>query len=128
MRLNQVTVAVHDLDAATAFYQRLGLTQIVDNPPSYARFECLDGGSTFSLHADAGAATGETVLYFECDDVDAEVARLQEQGIAFEQLPTDEPWLWREARLSDPSGNRLCLYHAGSNRRFPPWRLDGRNA
>jgi hydroxymethylpyrimidine/phosphomethylpyrimidine kinase len=33
------------------------------------------------------------------------------------------PWLWREARLRDPSGNEICLYHAGANRRFPPWRI-----
>lgn len=126
MRLNQVTLAVKDLEAAKAFYQRLGLLQIVDNPPTYARFECAEGGSTVSLEASANAGAGDTVIYFECEDVDAEVARLKEQGIAFEQLPTDESWLWREARLRDPSGNRLCLYHAGPNRRFPPWRIDGR--
>jgi len=27
------------------------------------------------------------------------------------------------APLRDPDGNELCLYHAGENRRFPPWRL-----
>jgi hypothetical protein len=25
--------------------------------------------------------------------------------------------------LRDPDGNILCLYHAGDNRRNPPWRL-----
>ena len=32
-------------------------------------------------------------------------------------------WLWREARLVDPSGNVICLYHAGENRLNPPWRV-----
>jgi hydroxymethylpyrimidine/phosphomethylpyrimidine kinase len=32
-------------------------------------------------------------------------------------------WLWREAWLRDPAGNSICLYHAGDNRRFPPWRI-----
>ena len=26
-------------------------------------------------------------------------------------------------RLTDPAGNRLCLYQAGEYRRYPPWRL-----
>ena len=52
------------------------------------------------------------------------VERLHMAGVTFDQLPTDQPWLWREARLTDPSGNAVCLYQAGENRRFPPWRLD----
>ena len=44
-------------------------------------------------------------------------------GIAFDSPPTDQPWLWREARLRDPDGNCLCLFAAGENRRHPPWRL-----
>ena len=35
----------------------------------------------------------------------------------------DQPWLWREARLQDPSGNVICRYHAGENRLNPPWRV-----
>ena len=58
-------------------------------------------------------------------DVDAAVASIQEQGLEFESEPVDQPWLWREAHLRDPAGNRLCIYHAGENRRFPPWRLPG---
>lgn len=126
MRLNQVTLAVRDLDESKAFYQRLGLRLIVDSPPEYARLELPDGEATVSLELAPGAVAGASVLYFECDDVDGTVARLMEEGVDFEQMPIDQPWLWREARLSDPSGNRLCLYHAGVNRRFPPWRVDGR--
>ena len=37
--------------------------------------------------------------------------------------PVDQRWLWREAYLRDPAGNLLCLYCAGENRLFPPWRL-----
>jgi len=44
-------------------------------------------------------------------------------GVTFESGPCDQPWLWREARLRDPDGNAICLYWAGPNRRFPPWRL-----
>jgi hydroxymethylpyrimidine/phosphomethylpyrimidine kinase len=121
MNLNQVTVALDDYAASVAFYRLLGLTQIVDAPPDYARFECADG-ATFSVHRTGHPAGRGTVAYFECEDLDGEVARLRAAGVAFLSGPRDEEWLWREARLLDPAGNELCLYHAGENRRFPPWR------
>jgi len=122
VKLNQVTVIAHDYEASVAFYRTLGLTQIVAAPPRYARFEC-DNGATFSLHVDDCRAAGGTVVYFEVDDLDATVESLKQAGIGFAQEPRDERWLWREARLSDPAGNEICLYFAGENRRFPPWRL-----
>lgn len=126
MNLNHVTLPVSELAPAVAFYRRLGLVQITHAPPRYARFECPEGDATFSLHAVPEAAwpTG-VVVYFECADLDARVAALQADGLVFTQLPRDEPWLWREARLLDPSGNVVCLYRAGTNRRYPPWRLEG---
>jgi predicted enzyme related to lactoylglutathione lyase len=63
------------------------------------------------------------VIYFEVDDVDATVRELAAQGVEIESGPVDQRWLWREAYLRDPSNNRICLYRAGENRRFPPWRL-----
>ncbi len=64
------------------------------------------------------------MVYFECDDLDGTVARLQADGLVFDSAPADQPWLWREARLTDPDGNPLCLFHAGQNRIDPPWRVD----
>ncbi len=123
MRLNQVTVSARDLDASIAFYRTLGLKLIVKND-HYARFECPDGGSTFSLHLDSAArGVSETTIYFENDDLDGEVQRLKARGVTFDADPVDQTWLWREAYLRDPAGNRVCLYRAGEIRRFPPWRL-----
>lgn len=123
MNLNQVTLPALDVGAAAMFYRGMGFTQIVDSP-HYARFECPDGDATFSVHrVDAVAPDSGVVLYFECDDLDARVAMLQGRGFVIDSLPTDEPWLWREARLKDPSGNVLCLFHAGENRKNPPWRI-----
>ncbi len=122
MKLNQVTVPATDLDRSIAFYRTLGFTLIVEND-HYARFEIGDGESTFSLHLGGEAGNGPS-LYFECEDLDARVAALKAQGIAFENDPVDRSWLWREASFRDPAGNRLCLYWAGENRRFPPWRLE----
>ena len=127
MDLNQITVACLDYEESVAFYTTLGLHQIVASPPQYARFETT-GGTTFSVHT-AGHVPSDsaTVIYFEVDDVDAEVVRLQAAGLDFESEAQDQRWLWREARLRDPAGNRICIYTAGENRRFPPWRLQGRS-
>jgi catechol 2,3-dioxygenase-like lactoylglutathione lyase family enzyme len=125
MLLNQVTVTATDLDASIAFYTRLGFRLIV-KADHYARFEIGDGQSTFSLHlGDAAGAANGPHLYFECADLDARVADLKAKGIAFENDPVDQSWKWREAWFRDPAGNRLCLYWAGENRRFPPWRIAG---
>lgn len=124
MNLNQVTLPVSDFDRSVAFYRDMGFTLIVHAPPRYARFECPDGDSTFSIHTvEHPVSTTGLVVYFECADLDARVERLIASGFEFTKLPADERWLWREARLSDPSGNVICLYWAGDNRRNPPWRI-----
>lgn len=123
MRLNQVTVSVNDVEAAIAFYRTLGLRLIVHSP-HYARFECPDGESTFSVHLDSAfSGISSTVVYFEHDALDALVASLKQRGLSFERDPVDQQWLWREAYLKDPSGNRICLFQAGEARRYPPWRV-----
>lgn len=117
---NQVTVPLADYDASVAFYRTLGLKQIVADSPRYARFESTSG-STFSIEATDESAG--PICYFECADLDAVITRLQADGVAVSD-PRDEDWGWREARLTDPAGNAICLYQAGENRRFPPWRLE----
>ena len=118
MKLNQVTVGATDYEASVAFYAALGLRQIVASPPRYARFE-TPGGETFSIH-EADEVRSGTTVYFEVEDVDAAVTAI---GLKLLSPPTDRPWLWREARLLDPAGNEVCIYHAGANRRYPPWRI-----
>ena len=120
--LNQITVGSSDYAASVAFYSTLGLTQIVDSPANgYARFEAANG-VTLSIHAE-GLVTSGTTIYFESQRLDAWVTELASVGLAFEQMPQDELWGWREARLLDPFGNSVCLYCAGESRRYPPWRL-----
>jgi predicted enzyme related to lactoylglutathione lyase len=63
------------------------------------------------------------IVYFEVEDLDGRCRELEAAGIAFDREPRDEPWLWREARLRDPSGNVICLYRAGEHRKNPPWRI-----
>jgi hydroxymethylpyrimidine/phosphomethylpyrimidine kinase len=123
-RLNQVTVTGTDYERSVAFYRQLGLKQIVDNPPDYARFEAA-GGGTFSVQIDPEEKiVATTAVYFECDDLDERVEQLARAGLIFEHGPRNQPWMWREARLRDPDGNIVFLYKAGEARRFPPWRID----
>jgi catechol 2,3-dioxygenase-like lactoylglutathione lyase family enzyme len=123
MIMNQVCLPVADIATAAAFYRKLGFLQIVD-APHYARFACEGDGPTFSLEvSERGGSSGATI-YFETPALDERVAELRAKGIEFEQLPTDQPWLWREAVLHDPSGNRIKLYYAGENRLNPPWRVE----
>jgi len=122
-RLNQVTVTGKDYELSVAFYTRLGLKQIVANPPDYARFETA-GGATLSIQIDPDETiSATTAIYLECDDLDDQVDRLARDGMPFEHGPRNQPWMWREARLRDPDGNIIFLYKAGESRRFPPWRI-----
>jgi len=125
MNLNQITVPSLDLSVSVPFYQKLGLTLIVDAPPHYARFECPDGESTFSIHkTDKGPKEPGVYVYFECENLDEKVAILADKGIEFDEMPSDKRWLWREARLKDPDGNQLILFYGGENRKNPPWRVE----
>ena len=127
MNLNQVTLPAKDMEQSTDFYRRLGFLQIVDTP-HYARFSCPDDGATFSLSLDEDLANNRgqsgAIIYFEHKQLDSWVKEIQQRGIELEQLPTDQSYLWREAVLRDPSGNKIKLYWAGENRLNPPWRVE----
>ena len=124
LNLNQLTIQVKDVEKSIAFYEQLGLKLIVKSTPKYARFECLAGDTTFSLHhTDSDLPSSSTWLYFETETLDEDVKRLQSLGIELEELPTDQDWLWREARLKDPDNHTIILYFAGKNRKDPPWKL-----
>ena len=92
-----------------------------------ARFKSTRGDATFSIHAVGGPLEpSKTMVYFECIALDQQVKDLCARGVLFAQMPKDEPWHWREARLLDPASNVICLYHAGENRLNPPWRMSDR--
>ncbi len=125
MNLNQVTIYTDKPLATVEFYQKLGLRLIVDSLPRYARLECPDGDATLSVsHAEETAPNEHIVLYFECEDLDAKVAELENLGLQFATEQQDQTWLWRETYLKDPRGNKICLFYAGENRQKPPWRVE----
>lgn len=127
MRLNHVTLIVSSFETSKAFYKALGLIQIVDAPPRYARFQLPAGESTLSIEVmDRPPAFPSAQLFLELPSasaLDMEVARLKAEGLVFSLEPTDMDYLWREARLVDPDGHDIRLYHAGENRLNPPWKV-----
>ena len=128
MRLNQVTLPCTDYAASVNWWQRFGLTLIVDSPDRYARFECpvIEGEepSTLSLHIVEPFVPGDwPAVYFEVSDVFMEVGGRCMAGIHPLGEPERKDWKWTEAWYQDPAGNRVCLYTAGKNRRFPAWRV-----
>jgi catechol 2,3-dioxygenase-like lactoylglutathione lyase family enzyme len=139
MNLNQITLPVTSVPSSIPFYEKLGLKLIVHTHDAYARFECPSSDSTLSLHqverAPPSPGSSPTAVepptrsrddgvwvYFEVEDVDGKVKELEAKGIEIEQQPVDQKWLWREARLRDADGNVIIIYHAGENRKNPPWR------
>lgn len=128
LRLNQVTLGAIDFAASVLFYQKLGLTLIVDSTPRYARFEFPtppEGGepATLSLHSVASDWTAPTdwpLIYFEVDDVTDFLKTRELDPIT---KPEMKDYQWFEADILDPSGNRIRIYAAGDIRRFPAWRI-----
>ena len=129
MRLNHITLIVTDLERSKAFYSALGLVQLVDTPPRYARFTMPEGDSTLSVEVDAAvsATPGAAQVFFECADVDAAYAAARANGLAFYQEPTDMFYLWREARLRDPDGHDIRLYTQNQPNvpLDPAWKIPG---
>lgn len=122
MNLNQVTLTSSDLHQTKAFYLKLGFELIVDTP-HYLRFACTEGHSTFSFTY-ANQVLNSSTIYFEHETLDEWVRVLVGKGIEFLQGPSNTSYLWREAILQDPSGNKIKLYWAGENRLNPPWKVN----
>lgn len=128
LRLNQVTLGAIDMAESISFYERLGLTLIVDAAPRYVRFEFPDppgGGepTTLSLHKvddDWLAPTDWPLIYFEVDDIEA---FLEDASLTPLSPPEMKPYQWEEADILDPAGQKIRIFRAGSVRRFPDWRV-----
>lgn len=126
MNLNQITLPSSNIAESIAFYKRMGFKQIVDSE-AYARFESIEGDATFSVeYSESISNLHAMVIYFEVENLTSTYNKLLKKGISFNGLPEKEPWLWEEVRLTDPTGNEICIYHAGSNRKNPPWRIGGK--
>ena len=86
------------MGASVRFYQKLGLTLIVDSAPRYVRFEfpSTDHGepATLSLHGvdkEWQPAADWPLVYFEVDDLGA---YLKDTGLTPLDPPETKDYLW----------------------------------
>ncbi|EKP95383.1 VOC family protein [Thermaerobacter subterraneus] len=119
-RIDNVGVAVRDLQAAESFYTRLGFrVESRDETPGAllvagdARLYLFqtnrpEGGARRSPDL-VGNPPGIDHISFWVGDVDAAYRRLAEQGLTFATEPADQDWGARACSLHDPDGNVIFL-------------------
>ena len=124
MRLATLTLLVPDYEAGLAFFAGvLGFAVIEDvdqgtkrwirvSPPGGGAALVLARADTPSQRAAIGRQAGDRVLAFlETDAFDADRARMEAAGVAFEEATRLEPY-GRVAVWRDPFGNRWDLIGA----------------
>ncbi len=99
-----VSLAVQDLAASRAFYERLGFG-VIGGEADEGWLILESGGTTIGLFA---GMFEENILTFNPPDVRAIQAQLLEAGVTFEQTaePGEGP---ASAVLKDPNGNTILL-------------------
>ncbi len=123
--LNQVDIIVTDMDAAVAFYRRLGI-EVPDAPPPWDTLhrETVTAGHIV-LHLDhvkhtlewdrgwpGGGGNGACVIGFgfpSREEVDRVYADLVDAGYRGQQEPWDAFWGARYAVIEDPDGNAIGM-------------------
>jgi len=99
-----VIVFTPDADADRAFFGDVLELDSVDSGGGWLIFEMPP--TEIAFHPTDGAPTNE--LYFLCDDLAAEMTRLEAKGVVFSPVD-DERW-GTVTRFSLPSGTTLALY------------------
>jgi catechol 2,3-dioxygenase-like lactoylglutathione lyase family enzyme len=69
-----------------------------------------DGGAAIAFHVGEPLATPDRVqFHLAVHDVDKEYERLRDEGVSFDERPTDRPWGVRSAAMRDPGGHSVEL-------------------
>lgn len=116
--IDNVGLAVRDLELSVAFYQKLGFTKSFQNDRGCSMtrgsiklflFPAADQNvlpRSVTLEANP---PGIDHLSFLVDNVDRTYLEVGARGISFLSIPADQPWGARTAVLRDPDGNNLYL-------------------
>jgi glyoxylase I family protein len=119
-------ISVFDMPTSVAFYRDvIGFEIIMQSQPGeHFDWALLQrGGATLMLNtiyeaADRPAAVDlarqagheDTILYFDCNDLDEAYEYLRSKGVAAKK-PVVRPYGMRQLSLSDPDGYGLCFQH-----------------
>jgi methylmalonyl-CoA/ethylmalonyl-CoA epimerase len=113
-RIAQISVNVHDVPRAVAFWRDvLGVKLLFEVPPKMAFFDCDGLRVMLSLPETLEYDHAGSVLYFKVADIGASHARLAAAGVAFRgaphlvaRMPDHELWM---AFFTDSESNVLAL-------------------
>ena len=121
MKRVSAVICSTDLERSQAFYeQQVGLTLSDETIENHLLFEC-GGGSTLLVYGRPAANKADhTQVRLWSDDVAADVKRLKDRGVVFEEydFPTlktvdsiaTTPGVGTSAWFKDPDGNTVALF------------------
>lgn len=112
--IGQISMVVHDLDRAVAFYRdALGLPLLFQVPPKLAFFDCAGIRLMLSLPEEPEFDHPGSILYYKVDDIQATYAALRDRGVPFRdephlvaRMPDHELWM---TFFRDSEGNTGAL-------------------
>jgi len=113
-RIGQISIIVHDLDRAVAFYRDvLGMKFLFSAGPTMAFFDCGGIRLMLGLPSEPRFDHAASIIYYKVNDIRAAHAAIAGRGAIFEREPqltanmgTYEIWI---AFLRDPDENLLAL-------------------
>ena len=113
-KVGQISVNVHNLDRATAFYKdTLGVKHLFSVPPKMAFFDCDGIRLMLAIPERPDLDHPSSILYFKVQDIEETHKVLEERGVHFETKPmlvapmaTHDLWL---AEFRDSENNVLAL-------------------
>ena len=111
-RVGQISLVVNDLDRAVAFYRdTLGIT-LAFQVPNMAFFVCGDL-RIMMTRPEPGSPSGNSVIYFVTDAIEARAAELAANGVRLEgephliaKMPDHDLWM---AFFRDSEGSLMAL-------------------
>ena len=115
-KVAHIEIASADDDAQKAFYGALLGWQAIDVPMgedfTYTMFDLGEGMSVALSRLGEGMKPGDVILYFQSDDLDADMARVSELGGTV-ILPREEvPGYGALGMFLDPTGNRVAFWQS----------------
>jgi methylmalonyl-CoA/ethylmalonyl-CoA epimerase len=87
-KIGQISVTVHDLERATAFYKdTLGMKHLFSVPPKMAFFDCDGIRLMLAIPERPDLDHPSSILYFKVADIDTAYDALMKRGVRFEGKP-----------------------------------------
>jgi predicted enzyme related to lactoylglutathione lyase len=113
-QIGQISVNVHNLDRATAFYKEaLGMKHLFSVPPGMAFFDCDGIRLMLAIPSRPDLDHPSSILYFKVREIEETHKVLEGRGVHFETKPmlaapmaTHDLWL---AEFRDSENNVLAL-------------------